>query len=48
MPARPDRSTTDPAMSPRRSFLGSGLGFRFVVAGLCLAFLWLCVIWALA
>ena len=48
MPAHSDHSNTAPAKPPRRSFLGSGLGFRLIVAGLCLAFLWLCVIWVLA
>ena len=31
-----------------RSFMGANAGFRLVVAALCLALLWLGVIWALA
>jgi hypothetical protein len=30
------------------SFMGSGIGFRLAVAALCLALLWIGVIWALA
>lgn len=31
-----------------RSFMGAGIGFRLVVAGTCLIFLWLCVGWAIS
>jgi hypothetical protein len=30
-----------------QSFIGASVFFRLTIAGLCLALLWLCVLWAM-